>query len=487
MAQDPDDDNKEPESPFDKIDRAFGNLPGSLSEVFGRLKKTGDSSDTEKLGQKDAAARKTILQNDFFRVVKKGNVAEVEKLLDAGVDINAWHPDGNTALHIATKENLPGVVRLLLSRGANAAQGRKDDDLRTPLEDAISYNKPEIAELLARHGGYKPGEIMKDGWTLLHRACEKGRAQIVGALLRAGANGNEKTGNGATPLMIAVQRKQQEVAQTLLRFKDVVEGMNVHYADTDERKRTAFQLAVARGDTALAAAMIAKGGDVNAADAGGMPPLMRAIMDNNIDMARLLVKAGADVNRKYGSHGDTPLYAACQPDNISNDTARVEVIEFLLRAGADPDVASNDGETPLMLCLNVPDGDIPVLTLLRYRAGTEIRDKEGATALFSAVCNVDSRRTEILLEAESNPDARHGRDARTPLIHAVMHDSAQNVRALLRYGANPRLLDGHGRSALSYAREKGLAEIVTLLEESLKKKAVTAPKKPLQAPREWKL
>src|SRR5690348_10863450 len=75
----------------------------------------------------------------------RGNMDEVESLIDAGADINARGELGNTPLHEAVHQNNIEVVELLLQRGASRAI--QNDWGKTPLDTAKSQERNEIVSL----------------------------------------------------------------------------------------------------------------------------------------------------------------------------------------------------------------------------------------------------------------------------------------------------------------------------------------------------
>lgn len=457
MANDPQqpDDNKDQDPPDDR---------DGISKAFDRL-----SDGFSKLTSKEKVS-KTLAQSDFFRAVKNNDIAAVAKALDSGVDPNVYNGSGQTALHVAALNNAVDVALLLIDRGANPLLGKQDEPERTPLEEAVSFNKPEMVDLLARHGGYVPGAAI-NGWSLLHRACEKGRARIVEVLLKAGANCNETTENGSTPLLIAIARSQIEVAKVLLQFPEVLETVNGFFVKTDPKKRTAFQLAVDRNQAELVAFMVEKGADVNRKDAEQKTPLLSAIENDNRDLVRLLVEAGADLNKPCAAYG-TPLIYACTVDTLSG-VARAEMIDLLIRLGADADIPSPKGMLPIHLVMTHLHPQEVLASLLRYPVNKDV-DGPFETPLMIAAVASSQNYLRQLLEAGANPNARCLADARTPLIQAVIQNNTKAVKLLLQAGANPKLYDGFGKSALSYAREEKRTEIVEILEQALGK---TPPQK----------
>lgn len=447
-----DKDDKDRQDDRDGIEKVFD----SVADAFNKF-----TQKPEKVPQDKAA---------FFRAVRQNKVAEVAKFIAAGIDLDATGAGGDTALHLAARNNLTQVAKLLLEAGANPRAAHGDDPKRTPLADAVNFGKVEMAELLTRAGGYTPGETASNGFTLLHRACEKGNPKLVEAMISAGADSNERTGNGATPLIVAIVQRQLSVAERLLDFPAVAHGINEFFVNTDPKKRTAFHLAVEKGQSALVARMLDFGSNVNAPDADGVTPLEHAILRGELALVKTLVTHGADLN-KPGNGARTPLFLACKAPEITDGKLRAEIVAFLLQAGADPEIADPATKlTPLHAAVLSATGKETVAALLKYPLNKDAPDDEGSAPIFYAVAKTAPDILRALLDAGADPNARQMDDARTPLIQAVQERSVPGVALLLSRGANPKLYDAHGKSALSYARAGDMKEIIPLLEAALEKK-----------------
>jgi len=91
----------------------------------------------------------------IYDATEDGNIEVVKQHLAAGTDVNSKDKDRWTLLHEAASEGHNQIVKLLITKGADV--NANDDDGETPLDVAA---KPEIAELLRKHGG-KMGEALK--------------------------------------------------------------------------------------------------------------------------------------------------------------------------------------------------------------------------------------------------------------------------------------------------------------------------------------
>lgn len=164
------------------------------------------------------------------------------------------------------------------------------------------------------------------------------------------------------------------------------------------------------------------GGDVRESDLG-LTALIYAISSRRHRNVEVLVQYGSDVNCP-GWLG-TPLIMAltCNPDP--------EDCAFLLAHGANPNVQSQLGETPLVQAAHV--GTLKtVQLLLRAGADVNIRDADGKTALMMATENCMDSETEI-------------------------------VTLLLKAGADPTLVDKSGKTAEDQASANGNKPLARLL------------------------
>lgn len=447
----PDDDNRE--DTFSGIEKALDNIGESLSNTFKNFS----------AGKTDASS--SVDPSMFFRAVKSGKTELVRAFLSKGMNPDAVDSSGDTALHIAARNNkTPDVVRVLLDAGADPLKTGGNDAL-TPLETAVNYGNVSVVDVLAREGGYSVGHKV-DGWSMLHRACKKGKPAIVAALLAAGADANDRTDNGSTPLLIAVQQRLTDLALALLDFPDVVRGMNEYHAATDQLRRSAFMLAVERGDQKVIRKMLENGADVNAKDAAGNTPLHNAIVKGDPDIVALLVQFSADVNRGKVP----PLVLTCQTPEIRMAFTKRRIVDILLDAGADADLCDKQtGMTALHAALLSRDGADAASSLIAAGANTEIYDHDGMTPIFYALSKPQEAILQELIDKGANIEARERQGGRTPLVaaaYSMTHPHA--VKTLLDAGADARAIDAEGNSAMYYLRKTGAdRDYAGLVEQKL--------------------
>jgi ankyrin repeat protein len=300
----------------------------------------------------------------------------------------------------------------------------------------------------------------------------------------------------ALSLLTLAQSLEDSSALLQAAFKgetSVVKHAIANGADPNQKDKDGKSLltyAVIGGHKDTVAALLSLGSKPNSDDGGA---LLSACLENRMDIACMLVEAGANVNLVSGDkYGRAPLHEACRNDNL-------ELARYLLDHGADPNLADHEylfGWTPLMLAAQ-SDAELTALLLERgakvdqrsytgytalwlasrvgkvetakalLAAGAEVdaRDtRDGATPLYQAAVGGHADVVKLLLKAGADPNARATKRLdTTPLMAASRCGSLESVNALLSSGADPKASDTEGHTALMYAAIAAKEDVLVAL------------------------
>ncbi|MBI1821157.1 MAG: ankyrin repeat domain-containing protein [Nitrospirae bacterium] len=233
--------------------------------------------------------------------------------------------------------------------------------------------------------------------------------------------------------------------------------------------------------------MLASGADVNEKNYQGMTPLMIALSMGQYEIAKLLIAHGADTNATTDD-GTSVLHIAVGTSIIGIDTNK-EIINSLLKRGAQVNSSRTGGGTPLMTASYSNDAEI-VKILLNRGALVNVQDKDGATPLLNAVKGLsiapagrrNSNTVRLLLEHKAKVNVADKFDV-TPLSAAgflsdrnrgtlsLENDKKLSVEIaglLLKLGANPNFKspNRNGFTLLQYAENDKNIELVNLLKKA---------------------
>jgi ankyrin repeat protein len=389
----------------------------------------------------------------LLQASRYGDAATIKALLDGGADMAKAVRAGETPLMAAARAGSPDAVKLLLERGADANAVESLDE-QTALMWAAAEGHLAVVDVLLDAGAdpnrkARLSELTKrstrtdfpsGGFTALMWAVRDGNEPVVRRLLEGGADINLTNGDGATAMMLAIVNDRFDMAATLLTLgadpktdDSLYQAVEMHDATTDWRAKDGSRL---RSDH---------------------PNQLTAL-----DLIKSLLEAGADPNKPFAGQlhsasmccdtkgSGTPFFRAAV-------AADVEAMKLMIAHGADlewspkpteagdqggggPPGGGNAGKTPLMVAMNGGKGV--------GMAGGPGDIREGAKPPFREISNRDPvEAVKLLLEAGANPNAVT--PAGDSALHHAAFDGKPNiVRALAAGGADLRLKDGAGKTAL---------------------------------------
>ena len=463
---------------------------------------------------------------------RNGNPAAIKVLVEAGADVNARESlRGTTALMWAAEQRHSEAVKALIAAGADHAaksgpaglprnylagrvnvrtvEAARQRRIRAAAagrtyEEQLAWEQQNGIDLVGQRGLAQP--LGPDGLPLAQQPAQRPQpsgvtppadaqppqpdvqqpeaappaaqqpeagAAPAGAQAGRGRGAGGRQGGAAAGARGAAGAQasaggqgQEQAAQPQQDPDDDSEVIVAGLVGTGGGGLTSLVFAAREGDLESAKALLDAGADINQPTEYGWTPLLVAVNNRNYQLARYLIERGADVNLA-NKGGWTPLYLATDNRNIEGgdypvpkgDLDHLDIIELLLQKGADPNkrVKDNtltrtiftmqwfleDGATPFVRAAQSSDTVLMKL-LLKYGADPRIATTFGDTALTAAggigwVEGVTYERSK-----EENLEA---------------------VRMLLDLGLNPNGANGDGRTALMGAAMKGRTEVIKLLVE----------------------
>jgi len=250
------------------------------------------------------------------------------------------------------------------------------------------------------------------------------------------------------PLVKAAFKEDlQEVEKLAFASPD----LNVRDKNTN---MTALEQAVENANLEIVRVLLRAGADVNATNETGGTPLMFLRDNATVDLVRELLSAGVKVNARDESGGTALMNAASQN--------KYEVVKELIEAGAKFDLHDTEGRTALMFAATNEDSRIAKLLI---DAGADINetDHDGKAALSMAAEQGDPETVKILISFNANVNARDN-NGWSALMYVAGTNDLESARALLNAGADLSVRDKDGKTTLALAREAKQQEMIKLLE-----------------------
>jgi ankyrin repeat protein len=171
--------------------------------------------------------------------------------------------------------------------------------------------------------------------------------------------------------------------------------------DIQDQGYTPLLEAARRGDRETALELIEGGANINAKDPYGVTALMFSLIAGSTDVALRLIEKGAEVNSR-DVDGRTALVEALSSEN----EIPPEIVEALVRGGADVNIRLAGGLTPLMIAVS---GDPGVVRLL-VEAGADINAKDESGAGVRERAGENPEYIRILEEAQASRPAAKKED-----------------------------------------------------------------------------
>jgi cytohesin len=386
----------------------------------------------------------------LVNAAKQGDRAAVQSMLNGPAKKDVVGAQGGAALIWAASRNDVEMLDLLLGAGADPKAANEYG--ATALYAAAAHADPAMTKKLLAAGA-DPNAALTSGETPLMLAARDGRVATVRALLEGGADPNAKEKNGAqTALMWATAGRHSAVTKELVQYKADVNAVS-------KGGSTALMFA-ARGDTESARALLDAGADPNLqiSDWGGTALIIASTM-GQADIVEALLNKGADPNYR-DKNSFTALHAAVRDSDYGEDAAQraraVATVKVLLAHGADVNARLHQ-EKPTVRALNELqfEGATPLAL------AAEVNNLEAIKALVAggADPNIPTTMgtTPLMLAAGAGTDVQRARSIEERGL------AVETARYLLEHGADVNAVGEFGWTPLHAAAYQGLTDVIELL------------------------
>jgi ankyrin repeat protein len=331
-------------------------------------------------------------EENFFENIQYGNIENIKKFINRGIDVNTRNKGGVSALHMASTLGNTEIIKLLLDAGA-FIDSRDPTDCSTPLLEAVVKKHKDAVELLIDRGADMNAK--KDyGFTPLMTAIWWEDPIITTLLIKKGADTTLKSEYGLSPLTYAILEKKLDMVETL---RD---------ADADFDRNMDMLMAIQSDDLKKVKVLLASGAEIDHKTRAGSP-LSLATKLGRTDIVKFLINSGGKLNIK-----DQRDYV---PLSIASEKGHTDIVRILLANGAEPNGTTVCNflcypDTPLVLAAEM--GHLKIIKLL-ITSGSEVNaisvgHSEGVphTALHVAAWRDYSHIVKTLLEAGADPTIR---------------------------------------------------------------------------------
>jgi len=382
--------------------------------------------------------------------------------------VDTPNESGETAMHLAVRSGKCKAIMALRELGCAVNQPTSSKHQLPPLHQAVTEKQIDAMEALI---ALLPGRVSADinqcspeesgGQTPLHIAVQMGNCEAIKWLKDHGAQDDIKNNLGHMPIQTAVFYNQPQALRELLPSPAYVLGVVNHQ---DDQGRTLTHLAATRNAQDVIHALSTHGANIQISDHQGDTPLHLAAQTNQAGAIDTLRQLGADITLKNDS-GYCPLLTATFANSLEAITA---LLVQLPNQSNPPDVnaVTGDGRTALHIAAEVGYPDA-VTTLRTFGADAQWLDSKGDTPVHVAAQRDNCDTLRALLTTENGlplvaKDIRN-HEGLTPLLCATQNNCVGAVHVLRDMGADLKVADAKGNTALHLAAEDNKSRITSAL------------------------
>lgn len=325
-----------------------------------------------------------------FVAAQIASPAALGLLIEKGANPDAAGPGGMTPLMATVMADRPDNAARLIESGAR--RSLRNEDGLTAADMARAFNRTELAALLATRGGVTAPGIKA---LSLFEALTVADGKATAAALAGGADANARLANGWTPLMMAAGAACADCIDAIVKADGRV---------TEDGKEGYGPLAVAvlAGRPDIVGLLLTAGANDPALPAASRTAYAVALGANNLAAARLLKPATAT---EATTAAEIKALAAAL--EARDDAALAALLDAGVSAKA---VRADDGNSILLIAIRAKASPEALTVLLQKGADPNLASKAGLTPMLQAILNEDIGAVRLLLKAaaENNPPRARG-------------------------------------------------------------------------------
>lgn len=412
-----------------------------------------------------------------------------EEIVDYLLKQNNYYPNiantnGDIPLYLAVKKGFLKIAKVLMWHIDTSTVDQQNEQGNTLLNLAadlipenLNFALQEFIEILLDEGDTDiPNHL---GNLPLHTACYHGAPKIIKEIMQDTLDINRKNDEGLTPLHILVKKGYIDSVKLLLKNQ-----ADVNIADN--RGKTPLDTANELGCLEIANLLKPHQPKAIVED---LYDINRAVLEENIEALKKLLKDGADANKKFDE--SLPIHFAALNDNlemvkllapktkrineqnkhertaiylgVSSHQDSAEIVRVLLDFGADPKIKDRDGDVPLHRAAS--RSSIEVGKLLINRTDINIQNNFKATPLHFAAQNKRSEFIVFLLEHGADPQIQNIY-GHLPLHFLVEEGDIKTIQLLVSKMKDLNIKDHTGRTPLTIAHMAKRQDVVDFLIEN---------------------
>ncbi|XP_036120372.1 transient receptor potential cation channel subfamily A member 1 [Molossus molossus] len=320
-----------------------------------------------------------------------------------------------------------------------------DDMNASPLHYAAEEGQVELMEMIINDSSWEVLNVMDNyGNTPLHWAAEKNQVESVKFLLSKGANPNLRNSSMMAPLHLAVQGMHNEVVKVLIEYK----GTNLNLEG--ENGNTAVIIACSTDNSEALQILLKSGAKPCKANKWGCFPIHQAAFSGAKNCMEIILKFGEEHGYSRQSHVNFVNNGKASPLHMAVQSGDLDMIKMCLDNGAQVDLMENGKCTALHFAATQGATEIVKLMISSYTGTGDIVnavDGNQETLLHRASLFDHHELAEYLISVGADIN-RTDSEGRSPLLLATVSASWNIVNLLLSKGAHVDIKDNLGRNFL---------------------------------------